>query len=524
MALPQRWSQSLGSQEVEHLRRRIRVYALVMLGVDVVAYLSDYVTPLFIEGLETAEYPGMTLAVRWASTIGLALAWASTRFSRVGHAGLVAIETLMTVGLTLVYVHVAAGTMDGDVAGYAAVFAMFGIMLFLSVRAAVVPSPAWRTAGIGVISVACLYVFGRSMFVSLGPQVLDGVNFIAVAIILATSVTSHVIYGLRRKVREALQLGQYTLEEKLGEGGMGAVYRARHAMLRRQAAIKLIRQDGPSHPESLQRFEREANVTASLQSPQTVQLFDYGVSEDGAVYYVMELLEGIDLETAVARFGPMPPARVCHLLRQACASLAEAHSVGLVHRDVKPANLMLCQYGLQHDFLKVLDFGLVGLGDGAQLDDVKLTSEGLVRGTPAYLAPEMASRTHTVDGRADIYGLGCVAYQLLTGSAPFERKTAMATVLAHVNDAPQAPSAASELEIPAAMDALILACLAKDPADRPGSALELERRLAAAVDPRGWDDARAEDWWRVHRPSRQSEAGGGREELKVTLDLRGRGS
>ncbi len=470
-----------------------------MLGVDVVAHVSDYLSPLILEGVEPPHYPGITLAVRWASTLGLTLAWAITQFSRVGHRGLVAVETLITIGLTLVYVHIAAATMDEDVAGYAAVFAMFGIMLFLSVRAAVVPSPVWRTAGIGVASIACFYLTGRSMLVSLVPSVLDGVNFIAGAIVLATSVTSHVIYGLRRKVREALQLGQYTLEEKLGSGGMGTVYRARHAMLRRQAAIKLIRADGPVHPEMYQRFEREAIVTASLQSPHTVQLFDFGVSDDGEFYYVMELLQGIDLETAIARFGPIPPARVCHLLGQACASLAEAHGVGLVHRDVKPANLMLCRYGLDYDFLKVLDFGLVGLDDDAQMGTTKLTVEGIVRGTPAYLAPEMATRNHAVDGRADIYALGCVAYWLLTGRPPFERETVMATVLAHVNDAPQAPSLISEQEIPAALDTLILACLSKDPAQRPGSVTELERQLAMAVDPKGWDEARAEAWWQTHR-------------------------
>jgi serine/threonine-protein kinase len=498
LAFPQRWIRSLGSREIVHLRRRVRVYALVMLGVDLVAHVSDYLSPLILEGVETPQYPGITLAVRWASTLGLTMVWAITQFSRIGAGGLVAVESLMTIGLTLVYVHIAAATMDEGVAGYAPVFAMFGIMLFLSVRAAVVPSPWWRTAGIGAASVACFYVAGRSMLASLAPSVLDGVNFIAGAIVLATSVTSHVIYGLQRKVREALQLGQYKLEEQLGSGGMGTVYRARHAMLRRQAAIKLIRADGPVDPDTYQRFEREAIVTAKLQSPHTVQLFDFGVSDDGEFYYVMELLQGIDLETAIARFGPMPAARVSHLVRQACASLAEAHGVGLVHRDVKPANLMLCRYGLQYDFVKVLDFGLVGLDDEAQMDATKLTVEGIVKGTPAYLAPELATREHVVDGRADIYALGCVAYWLLTGRPPFDRETVMATVLAHVNDAPQAPSLVSELEIPATLDALILACLSKDPAERPSSVVELERQMAMAVDPNGWDEARAQAWWQNH--------------------------
>jgi serine/threonine protein kinase len=332
----------------------------------------------------------------------------------------------------------------------------------------------------------------------------------SIAVVVVTGINSHVIYGLRREVRKALQLGQYTLEKKLGEGGMGAVYRARHAMLRRQAAIKLIKPEisgeGSQRTRALDRFEREAQATADLKSPHTIQIYDFGVSADGAFYYVMELLDGVDLETAVERYGPMPPERVVFLLRQACASLDEAHTSALVHRDIKPANIFLCRYGLQYDFVKVLDFGLVTLGPQREDMDAKLTADGTAIGTPAYLAPEMVTGTDAVDGRADIYALGCVAYWLLTGHVPFERETAMATILAHAKDTPVPPSSVGELAIPEALEVLVLECLAKDPADRPASAAELSRRLGSAVAGEPWDQERAARWWQTHKPERAEAA------------------
>lgn len=491
--------------EVHQLRDRIRLYLQVMLTVDVVAHLSDHVTPLLFEGLETPDYPAVTLAVRWGVTVLIAAAWAVTRFVQPGRTALVALETSVALGLALVYVHIATVHLDGEFTPFGPVFAMFGVMLLLGVRAALVPSPVPRTAAIGLASVACVFVFGGEAVRSLDPTILEGIVFIGGAYVLATAVTSHVIYGLRREVRAAQRLGQYTLEAKLGESGMGTVYRARHAMLRRDAAIKLIRPDGDTDPErraqTQRRFEREAHVTARLQSPHTVELYDFGLSADGSYYYVMELLDGIDLHNAVTRYGPMPPPRVVHVLRQIYDSLEEAHVAGLVHRDVKPANVLLCHHGLRHDFVKVLDFGLVALEEEERVADPKLTIEGMVGGTPAYMAPEMATDPTAVDGRADLYAVGCIAYWLLSGRPPFERDTAMATILAHVNDAPPPLSHVSEVAVPADLGTLVLGCVAKEPSRRPASAGELSGRLAAIVEVGTWTETDASRWWSTHRPS-----------------------
>jgi serine/threonine-protein kinase len=515
-------------REIDQLRDRVRLYLQVMLIIDIIAYVSDYVSPLVIEGMPSPDYQSFPAILRWrlVVTIAVAIAWTITRFMKPGRITLIALESGITLGLVLMYIHLAAMHMHGEVAAFAPLFTMFGIMLLLTVRAALVPSPVLRTVLIGLASTGALLVFAKDEIGALDPRVIDGLTFIGGAAVVATGVTSRVIYGLRRQVDEAMKLGQYTLEAPLGEGGMGTVYRARHAMLRRPAAIKLIRPElvgeAAGRRGVLQRFEREADVTANLKSPHTIQLYDFGVSSEGAFYYVMEFLDGVDLETSVATYGPMEPARVVYVLRQVCESLEEAHAAGLVHRDIKPANIFLCRHGTRYDFVKVLDFGLVALC--AQSGDVepKLTMEGMVGGTPAYLPPEMAVNPDAVDSRADVYAVGCVAYWLLTGQVPFRRDTAMATILAHVNDTPAAPSEVSELPIPEALDVLVLECLAKRPAGRPACAAELSRRLEAALDGAAWDQARAARWWEVHNPARATDPAhpGGRETLTVRKALR----
>jgi len=319
-----------------------------------------------------------------------------------------------------------------------------------------------------------------------------------------------VVYGLGRAVAEARDLGSYRLEEKLGEGGMGEVWRARHRMLARPAAIKLIRpaRSAEERPwvseDALRRFEREAHAIARLRSPHTVELFDFGVAENRSLYYVMELLDGLDADRIVRRFGPMPAERVVFLLRQVCHSLSEAHSCGLVHRDIKPANIFLCRYGEDHDFVKVLDFGLVkALDDPAEAAEAApaITQENAVHGTPAFIAPEQALGRTDLDGRVDIYSAGCVAYWLLTGKPVFEAPTPMALLLHHANTPATPPSARTEMEIPAALDRLVLACLAKDPAERPQSAKELARRLDEVAVARAWTEDRAREWWAAHHTS-----------------------
>jgi eukaryotic-like serine/threonine-protein kinase len=318
-------------------------------------------------------------------------------------------------------------------------------------------------------------------------------------------VGSRVVYGLGTEVKRARELGSYRLEEKLGEGGMGEVWRARHRMLARPAAIKLIRpalgRDGVSD-ETQRRFEREAQAIARLRSPHTVELFDFGVAEDGGFYYVMELLDGLDADSLLRRFGPTPADRAVYLLRQVCHSLSEAESCGLVHRDIKPANIFLCRYGEEYDFVKVLDFGIVkGSPDGGQADPLQ-TGENTIQGTPAFMSPEQAVGAE-VDGRTDIYATGCVAYWLLTGQFVFTAETPMGLLMQHVQAQPAPPSVRTDQPVPAALDRLVLSCLAKDPAGRPQSARELSGRLAEIEGASGWTQDRARSWWATHQPERR---------------------
>jgi eukaryotic-like serine/threonine-protein kinase len=324
---------------------------------------------------------------------------------------------------------------------------------------------------------------------------------------LLGAVIWHVVAHLARRVGHARELGSYHLGELLGRGGMGEVYRATHRLLARPAAIKLIRPErlgegAETAKVAVARFRREAQAAASLRSPHTVGLYDFGVAADQTLYFVMELLDGMDLQTLVRQKGPLPAARVIYILRQVCESLEEAHLRGLVHRDIKPANIHVGRLGLHHDFVKVLDFGLVKSVAGASVDCSLDTAVGMTPGTPAYIAPEMALGER-VDGRADLYALGCVAYYLLTGHLVFEATTAVQMIARHLHDVPVAPSRRTELLVPAALDELVLACLAKNPGDRPPSAAALARGLAA-IDGGGWDEELARRWWQVNRPISQS--------------------
>lgn len=314
---------------------------------------------------------------------------------------------------------------------------------------------------------------------------------------------AHVINSLRCEVLAARRFGHYRLTERIGSGGMGEVWKADHQLLARPAAIKLIRPErlggGVEAGAILKRFEREVQATARLQSPNTVQVYDFGITDDGVFYYVMELLKGLDLETLVERYGPVPAERAAHFLIQICESLAEAHEVGMVHRDVKPANIFSCRCAVRVDFVKVLDFGLVKHRFTRQ--DSRLTLAGTLTGTPAFIAPEAATQPEAVDGRADLYSLGCVAYWLLTGQPVFEGDSAVSVVLQHLQAEPIRPSKRGELPVPSEFEELILACLEKDPADRPASALELAESLRQLQFDNPWDQARARRWWETHLPS-----------------------
>jgi len=314
------------------------------------------------------------------------------------------------------------------------------------------------------------------------------------------------IHGLGQQVRRARELGSYRLEEPLGKGGMGEVFRATHQMLARPAAVKLIRPEilGSSTSGAarviVERFRREAEAAASLRSPHTISLYDFGVANDGTFFFVMELLDGLDLETLVERFGPVPPERCVYLLRQVCDSLHEAHVRGLVHRDIKPSNIFTCRLGLEVDFVKVLDFGLVKAVDEGGREATLLTAPDSTTGTPAYIAPEMVRGDRVADHRIDIYTLGCVAYWLLTGRLVFQAPNAIQLMYQHANAIPVPPSQLTEFEVPKTLDEVVLACLAKFPEERPQSAAELSHRLLAALPGASWTPELAHRWWERHHP------------------------
>jgi serine/threonine-protein kinase len=317
-------------------------------------------------------------------------------------------------------------------------------------------------------------------------------------------IPSYVVQRIGHRLHEAQEMGSYQLIEPLGTGGMGEVWRAEHRLLARQAAIKLVRPEvlgartETDARLALRRFEREAQATAQLNSPHTIQLFDFGITEEGTFYYVMELLAGLDLESMVREFGPLPSERVIFLMRQACHSLADAHTRGLVHRDVKPANIYVCRMGLEYDFVKVLDFGLVKLNRLTSRDDTLETLDQTTTGTPAYMAPEIILGDAAVDRRADVYALGCVAYYLLTGQLVFEAEQPMQMMMQHLHAQPIPPSQRTELPIPRQLEELVMACLQKDPNHRPQDALALFRLACECRGCEGWTQERAREWWEMH--------------------------
>jgi serine/threonine-protein kinase len=379
----------------------------------------------------------------------------------------------------------------------------FILLIFL--YALFVPA-SWKRAAIVIGAIALSVVGLRIALVMTYPELRDALNveqatqagaFLILGAVSAI-IGSHVINGLRVEAFKSRQLGQYELVQKLGSGGMGEVWTARHRLLARPAAIKLIRSEmlgNTAQADNLvRRFEREAQATAALTSPHTITVFDFGVTNDRAFYYVMELLEGLDLATLVSRWGPLPAGRVIHLVAQACASLSEAHSRGLIHRDIKPSNLFACRIGNQSDFVKVLDFGLVKSADDLPLAGEQLTRLGGVAGTPGFMSPEQISGEQ-LDGRSDLYALGCVAYTLLTGELVFDGDGGLAVAVQHLKEDPIPPSRRTSLPIPTDLEAIVLSCLAKDRRQRPTDAASLGRSLLQCSAAQEWDEAKAQEWW-----------------------------
>ena len=386
-------------------------------------------------------------------------------------------------------------------------------------RSVLVPSSANLTAFLALTVGAVYLIFVHCHFGVVAPAAAAAATAVmaawwAVSAAVVT-ITSHVVFGLEREARRARRLGQYTLEKKIGEGGMGAVFRAQHALLRRPTAVKLLHVE-IENDTTIARFENEVQLTARLTHPNTITIFDYGHTPEGRFYYAMELLEGASLKDVVTVAGPQPPGRVVHILRQVAGALAEAHGVGLIHRDIKPANVILTERGGIPDFAKVVDFGLV-----KQLDTGHpgLTANNSLLGTPLYMAPEAIRAPDEVDGQSDLYALGAVAYFLLTGSDVFEAATIVELCSLHLLSAPEPPSSRLDAPLPAALESLVLRCLAKNKEDRPASAAALERELETLAAAHPWSRADARAWWREHRDALEHLRGERYESLSRALHV-----
>jgi len=319
----------------------------------------------------------------------------------------------------------------------------------------------------------------------------------AVGIFLAMQFMARQQRALQKAILAAKQLGQYSLEEKLGAGGMGTVYKARHAMLHRPTAVKFLSPD-QTREDSIARFEREVQLTSQLNHPNTIAIYDYGRTPEGLFYYAMEYLDGINLEDLVRTHGPLPDGRVVWILQQLCGSLVEAHGIGLIHRDIKPSNIVLNERGGIFDFVKLLDFGLVKALDGKK--QTALTASGALTGTPLYLSPEAIGNSNSVDARSDLYAVGAVGYFLVTGTSVFEGANVIEIIQHHLQTPPDPPSRRVGFQISEDLERTLLRCLAKTPADRPQSANELAAEISCCSVTSAWTQADAERWWRTFRP------------------------
>ena len=466
----------------------------------------------------------------------------SGRFCRIVDAGgmlvVAIVGSFLTRFILVAFMHehslvTAEGSMMAD--AYVVMIDLFPAAMFLAIRAAVIPSSPRRTVIVTVMAAIPKIVLASLLVPSAGGGLawraahadiypwLPTTSIMEWTIATITcTVISRVIYGLRAEVREARRFGQYVLERKIGEGAMGVVYRATHAMLRRPAAIKLLLKDGANEAD-LARFEREVQLTSRLVHPNTISIFDYGRTAEGVFYYVMEYLDGLDLQSLVDRYGPVEPARAIHILAQVCGALAEAHALGLIHRDIKPANIVLTERPDEPDVIKVVDFGLVKRFGGNMAESAAGT---VLVGTPLYMAPEAISQPDSVDGRSDLYAVGAVAYFLLTGRHVFEGATVIEICSKHMLETPVPPSQRLGQALPADLEALVLACLAKDPDARPASAAALRAALLACADAARFDPSAARAWWRVHRAAAENSPNSvdepGSRPATMAIDLGGR--
>jgi eukaryotic-like serine/threonine-protein kinase len=504
----------------QHLQRRLALVFTVFTGVSAFYAVSPFIAA-FAAGQPRSQ-PALIPVVTFA--IALGNGFVALR-CRSGKRKLRELWLLDAAASALTCWMIAFSLTRVRPPNEASISLLLGVTYVMMARALLLPSSTRRTLVVcalallpGGVAATWLRVPGPATASDWLVQAYMVLRNLAVTTFLA-ALASSVIYGLRRHVREIARVGQYVLREKVGEGGMGVVYRATHALLRRDTAVKLLLPDRVSAP-SLQRFEREVKLTAQLTHPNTVAIFDYGRTPDGVFYYAMEYLEGGDLERLVAYAGPLEPRRAIWILEQVCRALSEAHALGLVHRDIKPSNVLLCERGREGDVAKLLDFGLVM--DLNAAPTAGSAASNTLEGTPLYIAPESINSTEEVGAVSDLYSLGAVAFFLLTGDTPFSGSSIVEVCMAHLHAEPRPPS---ELRpgISPALDAVVLRCLAKEPAARYRTALELREALLACPEAPGWSAAAATAWWRVHRERFASErkpVSGTEATLRVNLEAR----
>jgi tRNA A-37 threonylcarbamoyl transferase component Bud32 len=421
------------------------------------------------------------------------------------------VEYALFLGLTLILMtsqyFVGLDLMNRGPA-YAPIILAFGkdgviqMLVLMMVYGTLIPnSPKTAARALVVMSVAPIVATllltsnrqAAKFVMELGSAEESGSNILFLAIGTALAIYgSFLLNGLRTQLHRARKFGQYRLIRKLGEGGMGEVYLAEHQLLKRPCALKLIKAEAGADPIALARFEREVRSAARLAHPNTIEIFDYGHTDDGTFYYVMEYLEGMSLADLVNEAGPLPPGRIIYLFRQACAGLAEAHELGLVHRDLKPANLFVAVRGGESDVAKVLDYGLVKVTKDSGA--VELSSDMAISGTPMYMAPEQAVGDRSLDARADIYALGAMLYYALTGRPPFAGATAFIVMMAHARD-PVVPPSQVHPDVPDDLEQVVLCCLAKKRDDRYATVKVLSEALAACAATNDWGAGRADAWW-----------------------------
>lgn len=528
-------SAPLGSEPGrEFLQQRLTFYSKSLFYMGAFAFVAMASIQIMVAGPAVWAHL-LNHANFWhaVGTLSPLFAWFLVRGRPISARGLFIFDGVCTVAVLSAYATMA---MHGArVVPERAAFVMTLITVCTVMwRAITIPSTPGHT--LAVTGLASLPVLALTYFATLRYPSPGGLSapaataFIGVWIILSLAVcgiASRIIYGLCVQVAEARQMGQYVLDELIGEGGMGVVYKARHALLRRPTAIKLILPDRTS-PQVLRRFEREVQLTAMLTHPNTVSIYDYGHTAEGTLYYAMELLDGINLEELVEWFGAQPPARVVHILQQVAGSLSEAHGVGLVHRDIKPANVILCQRGGQSEVAKVVDFGLVKDVSVMGASDPTLTNTNTILGTPLYLAPEAIVAPDSIDARSDLYALGAVGYYLLTGQPVFGGTSVVEICVQHCHKEPMAPSDRLRSSLPEALEALVLHCLRKKPEERPQSADAFLQELGGVGVP-DWTREQSANWWRhhaaeltTHKQSRQRarEASKSRDTLVVDVGAR----